>query len=462
MAITSAGVGSGLPLEDMITSFLSIERAPRKEAIDKKEALLETQISGVGTLKSAMAKFNDVLKKLADASSLMANKTTISYKGSSEGSLPFSVTTSDLVARGTFDVTVDALAQGSQLKSAALTLNPSSDAVGSGNLTFSAGGKSFNVAVAPGDTLETVRDNINSASDNFGVQVNLINTDAGVRLVYNSEVTGSTNGLSVTGDDPSLAAISSGMTETRVASDARITVDGEQITSSTNKFQNAISGLNIEVNALTDVGEKATLNVANDTEGAQKLIKEFVDGYNALRDQLATLTNPKSGSLAFDPTARQIQGQLAQLVGVQNSDAPTGLQSLYELGISVDNTGRLAVSSVVGSDKTGQQRLDSALANNLRGVGALFAGANGIATKMTAVLDSYVGDDGSLEGRYTDLVSERREIEDRRADLEEFMADYENTLRKRYAALDSVVAQYNSTSSYLTGIFQNMNASNKK
>ncbi len=461
--ITSAGVGSGLPLEDMITTFVDAERLPRENAINKREYELETQISGVGTFKAAVAKFGDILSKLTDPDSFLQNKTTITYQGSSEENLPFSVTTSDLVARGTFEVTVDKLAQGSQLKSAALALDPAVDPVGSGTLSFSAGGSSFDVLVDAADTLEDIRDKINSASDNIGVQANIINTDAGPKLVYNSEVTGTGNDLVVTNNNASLDALSTGMIATKAAQDAEITLDGEVITSSTNKFNNAISGLNIEVNALTDqdTGEKATLNLANDTEGVRELIESFVDGYNELRDQLSTLGDPKSGLLAFDPAVRQIQGQLASLTSTQNSDAPLGLQSLYELGITVDNTGRMEISSVAIGDSSGSARLSNALESNLRGIGTLFAGDNGIATKLSSLTNSYVGDDGTLVERSQTLEAERTTIEKKREDLETYLSSYESTLRKRFTALDSVVAQYQATSSYLTSIFANLNSSSK-
>lgn len=462
MAITSAGIGSGLDLESIISTFVNAERMPRENAINKRELRLESEISGVGTLKSAVSKFNDVLKKLADPQQLMQNKTTISYQGSQKDNLPFSVVTSDLVARGKFEVTVDALAQGSQLRSAALALDPAVDAVGSGNLTFSAGGSSFVVAVDPADTLEKLRDKINSAGDNFGVQANIINTDAGPKLVYNSEVTGTGNDLSVTNDNASLDQISTAMASTKTAQNASITLDGETLTSSTNKFADAISGLNIEVTAETALGEVATLEIANDTEGAGKLIQEFVDGYNELRDQLSSLGNPKSGLLAFDPAVRQLQSQLSQLVPNQNLEAPVGLQSLYELGITVDNTGRMSISSAAIGSSSGKERLDAALNNNIRGIGTLFAGTDGIAKKMSELTENYVGTDGFLNERSQTLEAERTTLSLKREELETYLADYESTLRKRYTALDTVMAKYTATSSYLTGIFENLNANNKK
>lgn len=460
--ITSAGVGSGLPLEDMITTFVDAERLPRENAINKRELELETQISGVGSFKSALSTFNDVLQKLSDPDLFLQNKNVISYLGSTEENLPFSVTTSDLVARGSFQITVDQLARGSQLKSAALALDPSVDPVGSGTLSFSAGGNNFDVLVDPADTLEDIRDKINSATDNFGVQANIINTDAGPKLIYNSEVTGLGNDLSVTNNNASLDQISTAMVATQAAQDAQITIDNEVLTSSTNKFGDAISGLNIEVTALTDPGEKATLSVSNDTESVQELIQQFVDGYNELRDQLSTLADPKDGLLAFDPTIRQLQSQLSLTTSASNADAPTGLQTLYELGITVDNTGKLEISSVAIGDSSGSQRLQDALENNLRGIGTLFAGDNGIATKLASIADTYVGDDGTLNERSQTLEAERTTISDKREALEEYLASYESTLRKRFTALDSVMAQYQATSGYLTSIFENMNANNKK
>ncbi len=52
------GVGSGLPLGDMIRDFVNIERKPKVDRINKKEIRLNTELSGVESSALAGASFH--------------------------------------------------------------------------------------------------------------------------------------------------------------------------------------------------------------------------------------------------------------------------------------------------------------------------------------------------------------------------------------------------------------------
>lgn len=52
MNITSAGIGSGLDLEGIITAYINAEAIPSEIRLQEKEDRLKTEISGVGAFKS--------------------------------------------------------------------------------------------------------------------------------------------------------------------------------------------------------------------------------------------------------------------------------------------------------------------------------------------------------------------------------------------------------------------------
>ncbi len=82
------------------------------------------------------------------------------------------------------------------------------------------------------------------------------------------------------------------------ATDAVITLDGVEYTSSRNTFE--INGLTINVNAKTDPGESITITTEDDTNGIYDMIKDFFKEYNALINQMDKLYYADSAK-GFEP-----------------------------------------------------------------------------------------------------------------------------------------------------------------
>ena len=64
MAITAAGVGSGLDIETIVSQLMSLERQPLV-ALQRRESDTRAQISAYGSLKSAISSFQDAMKGLS-------------------------------------------------------------------------------------------------------------------------------------------------------------------------------------------------------------------------------------------------------------------------------------------------------------------------------------------------------------------------------------------------------------
>jgi flagellar hook-associated protein 2 len=452
MNLTSLGVGSGLDLESIVTAFIDAEAVPQEIRLQNKEEKLTLELSGVGSFKSSLSSFDSILKKLTAADAFNKQLIDVSTED-------IEVTSNGFASNGNFNIEVEALATGSRLQSQ--TYTSSTDTVGAGTLTFGSGAETFDIVVDATDDLSAIRDKINEQSDNFGVTANIINGDSGSFLVFNSEVTGTANNLTITSADPSLAGISTNNTVEQVAQDAVIYVDGNKITNSSNEFKNVIEDVTITAKK-ENLGSPATLSIAQDEENGTELITEFVDGFNELMTNLTGLGAPKQGRLAFDPNLRQVKQQLTDLVINSVSGLTGGLDSLSEIGIDITRTGTLEISSVgTGSLLSGKERLSAALENNLAEVGQIFASANGVATKMSEAISTYTGTDGTLTQRESSLNEQLSGIEGEYADLEAHLRDYEDTLRKRFTYLDNTVAQYNATASYLDSALAGLSGNNK-
>ena len=440
--ITSLGIGSGLQLESIVTAYIDAEAVPNEIRLQEKEDRLSLELSGVGSFKSSLSTFNDILEKLAESDAF--NKQSVS-----SSSTAIEVKSNGFASNGDFNIEVNQLATSTRLNSD--TFLNSTSVVGSGTLTFASGTDTFDIVIDGVDDLSAIRDKINAQSENFGVTANIINGDSGSFLVFDSQVTGAANALTVSTSDASLDAISTNNTMVTAAQDAKITIDGTLISNSTNEFKNTIEDITITAKELTLSGSPALLSVAQDTENGSSLIDEFIGGYNSLVDDLTGLGASKQGRLAFDPNVRQVKRELADIAIQAVSGLSGSLSSLTDIGLELNRDGRLEKSTFKSTNiPTGQERLDNALENNLTDLGELFASSGGIASQMASMIDGYIASDGVLTERQTTLNERVSGIDDEWTELETRLRSYEETLRKQFSFLDSTVSQYNSTATWLT------------
>ena len=472
MTIQSLGVGSGLALDDLVQQLLSAERQPKEARLNAKEERNEAEISGLGQIKSKLSDFKDAVDELRSDNGINGREPTITNP--SEDNDVLSADASNSALRGTYEIVVEQLASGSRITTDDGAFTSSSDSVltsGTGSLTFDVGGsESFTIDVSAGMTLTQLREAINSADDNFGVTANIIDTgtSAGPRLVFSSSETGDGNDLVITNDTGAAeldrlsttggtANISAANIES--AKNAIAYVDGIEVQSSSNEFENTIQNVSFEVNEVSpkdSVGDflATKLNIGYDKEGLDKKIRDFVDNYNSLIDEIQTLTRygeselEDDGALAGDSLLRGIQSGLASIIG-DNVSAST-LGGLFQVGIEFDSDGKLEIGTTDFGLGSGEDRLKDALEDNFDEIAKLFTDDDeGIATRLYEFSKEYTSFSGLISLRERSAKDTRDEIFDERETLELRMLNYEEILRDKYLSLDQTVAQLNQTGSAL-------------
>jgi flagellar hook-associated protein 2 len=115
--------------------------------------------------------------------------------------------------------------------------------------------------------------------------------------------------------------------------------------------------------------------------------------------------------------------------------------SLASLGIRTDAAGQLTID---------ESKLSAALAADFDGVAALFGAESGIAARAYARLESVLSSDGALSSRTEALNRESREIGVERDAVDRRMETVEARYQAQFSALDRLLAQLQSTSSFLT------------
>lgn len=443
MAMTFAGIGSGLDLESMVTQLVQAERQGPIQRINRVESRANQENRAFDAVNSSMSALQNAAKALETAVGDRAMKAVVPEDAA------FSVTAGAGAAESSFGVEVEAIAGAQKLRSAALDAETS---VGSGTLSLSLGGASFDVAIAAGEgTPAAIARAINEAADNPGIRASVINGSDGAHLVLASEETGAANTMTVTasGGDGGLTALqhtgdpaTDGLEQIAAARDAVIHVDGVRLSSAGNSFVDVLEGVSIDVTRAAP-GETVSASVTRDDDALAKAVEAFVKAYNDSRELMAGQTrfNPESGSagpLQGDAAARGLVSALRDMRNVTGAEG-SALQALVQLGIGSDTSGKLSFD---------RSTFDTALAEDPEGVAALLGG-QGLAGRAESRLGGYLGSDGLIASRKEALDKRlERAVGDREA-LDRRLEKVESRLRSQFAALDTLMAQMQQDSNFL-------------
>jgi flagellar hook-associated protein 2 len=471
--ISSAGIGSGLDVNSIVTQLVAVEKAPLQN-MQKEASAFQDRLSAYGKIQSYTSALRDAAAKLTKATTWGDTSAT------SADSTIASATTDTTAVAGSYSLTVQQLASAQTLASAA---SPASVAVGAGVIhidlgTWAAGQTGFtpksgsttaDVTILSTDTLADVRDKINAAKS--GVMASIVNDSSGSRLVLRSSETGAGSAFRVTttdadGTDGNSTGLSSlaynpaaginSLSRTQTATDALANVNGLSVTSASNVMSGVVEGLTIKLSKVS--ATPVEIAVTSNSDSIKTAITGFTDAYNNLSKYLADQTKydsaTKTGAiLQGDSGTNALRSGMRNIIG-----DTSGVSGLYhrmaDIGIQAGVDGTLTVDST---------KLTTAL-GKLSDVKALFANKdfsdtknNGFATRLQTWSDTLLSFDGSLTTRSDSLKRMLDANTKKQEDFNTRMTSVEARLRAQYGALDTKMATLNGLSSYMTQQITNMN-----
>jgi flagellar hook-associated protein 2 len=433
--ITSLGVGSGLDLENIVSSLMDIERQPL-DRLQSKAQTINAQISAYGSFKSKLADFQTAMESLGSASAFKQ------FQASARDADIFAASADSDAVTGSYNINVTALAERDKLASTAFA-DPSN--VGQGTLSISVGSDSFDVAIdGTNNSLTGIRDAINNATDNTGVVASIINDDSGSRLVLTSEDTGTENAVTVSvsgdsdGNDSDASGLSAfanaNMTSITAASDAVIEIDNFTVTSGSNTITDAIDG--VTINAKT-VGA-STLDITRDDAAILESVKEFASSYNSL---MSEIKSQRSGQLEADSTLLTIERQIRDVFNSGSAITGSSFSYLVEAGVSLDKNGEMQVD---------EDKVSSLLDSDFSSFVNLFsAEGEGFANRLQSLADGWLQTDGLIDAREEGLNARLDTIDTQRDRMEARLETTEERIRAQYVAMDTLVSNLNSQGDYL-------------
>lgn len=472
--ITGAGGNGTLDVNTLVSQLVAADRAPADKRLSTQQTKTQTRLTAFGSLKSALSTLQSSLARLKDDRLLQpmaASSSNSTQLAASVTPLPATILPSTVRATpGSYVVHVNQLAQTHKLASSAYA--GSNSVVGSGQLVVSANGQSMTLNIAGDgthDTLAGIRDAINQASDNPGVQATILTAQDGAHLVLTSTQSGAAGKIGIqatpAGNDSGNLArmafdgitVNPDMAEQTQARDATLTVDGFSFSSASNSVTTAIPGVTLNLTPAA-VGQDNTITVNQDKAAAQQAVQDFVSAYNTLSSRVSQLTGYNAttkvaGDLQGDSTAVRLAGQVRQQLNAVVSGADGNYDTLAEIGITSDaKTGLLAVDA---------SKLGAVLTNSPTALGRFLGGSDGLATKISSALNVYTQVGGLIDTRTDGLKTALTSIS-KQQDAVNLRMD---ALTRRYTAqfngLNTLLSQMTSTSSYLTSQLASLAANSK-
>lgn len=468
--ISSLGAGTSMS-SSLSTLYDGLETAEQTKLtpITAQQTSYKAKLTAWGVVQTS-------LNKLQTASDALKNTSAIASAKVTSTNTAFTATLANSATAGTYSVEVTALAAAQSLLSPKATSKDTDlgdSSLASRTITIAQPGQTTPMTVtlaADKTSLADVRDAINAKGGSVTASI-IKADDNSYYLALTSKDSGTANAMTISTDDTELAKYisydatgtgTSNMTQKVAAADAKVNINGIEITRSSNTITDAPEGVTLTLNK-TNTGSPETLTVAKDNTAMTTAIQAFVDAYNSLQTTISNQTkytavdqgsdsqSTSNGDLLGDGTLRNIQTRLRSML--TSNQSGTSISSLSQLGITQDVTGKLTVDST---------KLGKALTEKSADVVTFLSGdgsTTGFATQTSSLLKSILGTDGSLQNA-TDGINKT---------LKKLSADYDrvNTqitatmarYKAQFTSLSTLISSLDSTASYLTQQFSAMSSS---
>ena len=359
----------------------------------------------------------------------------------------------------------------------------STGSTGTGTLYFSSTTPGANVAdivtsassaqIHVPDGRDTPQDIVNAINaSTSGVKAQLVFTGDGSSNPYQLVLTGiqgASNAFTLSTEygagsgSPGLSFSSNPSNQS--AADSSVKIDGVTLSRSSNTLTDAIPGVTLNLKATTT--SVANLDLTRDNSAIKDKINALVSAYNDAVTIFNDVADPKStlatygATLVGDSTVRSVKSQLRGMMMGASSTPGNSVGALWQLGISIDQTGVMSVDSAKLDDSLTNHYDDvvKAFTGNQNGLTIYSPAPAGIAGDMVKKLTNMLGKTGVLVSQSNSATTQNTKYQDDLTKLHTRMDALLVRYQKQFASMDSLVGNINSQKTSLKSTFDGMMAS---
>ena len=494
-SVSMTGLFSNLDTDSLISVLMASDNNNYKT--------LENRKSDYSSIQSTFQSLNTKLNTLRMAANDLLLKVNLTKTtATSSDTKVLNVSSSSGAAPGTYQIEVQQVAKSHIIRtddvnaSGTTLIDSIKSRVSDGeNVAISVDGVSIDVgslasqAATDKDFLNALKSKINSSSANLSASI-IQRSDTTASLVLTTKSTGVANSIKakegafgISGDSDVLSAL--GLTATQDAegtyhfknnvqdaADALLTVNGVDITSSSNTIKGAIENVSLSL-----VAEgTTTVTVGTDTSAVADMMQAFVDAYNDVVDAVnAAKAFQDSNSrtpLQTDSTLNSLLSNLGNWMNSRAGVAEDGtdnlsLQYFYQIGLEVDK-GATTPSEMTGKISFDRDQFIEALQEDPDGVYQLLSynedgASKGLARVFSDNLYSWTSPtNGIIKTKIDGYDSEISFISDEMEQLKARLDVKEASLKQKFVNMETALSTLQSQQSWLNGVVESMTASKSK
>ena len=291
------------------------------------------------------------------------------------------------------------------------------------------------------NNLEGLRDAINALG--AGVTASILNTGTGETPYYLSVTANSTGSTTLQLRETAGEAGTNVLTADNQGADAVFKLNGLDVTKSDNVVSDVISGVSFTIRGTTDPGEEVGIKLSSNRGELATALADFVDNYNALREEIGAQIGQKAGLLSGDFIVREIQNQLRNIV---NYEGTGDVSNLMALGIELDDTGKMSFDSAAFYALP-----DSRISSAFEFLGSASTGFGALSRNLTQISDPITGLIKTQQNQY-DVADDR--LTAQMTALTERITFMQATLSYQLQQADVLLAQLESQETILDASIQ--------
>jgi flagellar hook-associated protein 2 len=459
MGISALGTGSSILTQDLIDKLKAADKKAEITPITLSLADNKDKVAEYNIIDANMTNLNDAVGELKTPA--LFDERTTSVSGSS-----VEITADANSDVQDFSLDVSQLASKEVEESGSYDASTDKIADDSGTFTLNVGGDSFDIDYDDTMTLEDLKNTINKGDAGDKVQASIVKIgDGDFRLFFTAVNTGDLNSdnnddgtdddLDITIDDSKDGnlkgtQLTDDMKSVQVGEDAKFTYNGEDVTRSSNKIDDLVTGYHITL----DSTGKSDISVTQNRDNITGKIDSFIEKYNATMDELSRATKNStdssergifSGDSTFTAMQRDLRGMIDKVGG--------GVGTLYDYGFDIDKSGKMSI------DKTA---FNAKMDDNPANVEAFFSGGDftnsdgstttvkGAFSEMSDKTTNYTKYNGMLDNYKTFLDDSSKSLEESKTKATERLDAKYEVMKKQFAAYDAMIASFNNASSAFT------------
>lgn len=457
--INFSGLASGIDSEALISATSEATRTQRVTPLENQISQITEEGDALSELKGLFSEIKDLGEEF-----MTINGGVISKSATSSDETVLTAVASTTAQLGSYDIDVNQLAKNALFSFSERTSDPDADIgpIGAGTYELS-----IDIGTAPDETIliqdvntkswAEVATEINEFSEK--VTANLVNVGTSgspsYALVISTTSIGEDSGsITVTSTPDLLPNLDSTVPPATLdqATNAELTISG--ITGTIERSSNTISDLipGVTFN-LGDVSTSSVnITVANDTAATQSKIEAFIEKYNEMVRYIAennTITRQENGDQADNifaalASTRLDDGALSSLRSVLSStnyEDGTSYRILSELGITTDRDGTLLFDS---------QAFQTAMSEDPNAVKQIMIAVGDTISNTGGTIDQYIQFNGLFDTSINSGKERVTDLNKRIGVIEASIAKNEETLRARFARLESTISKLQGQQSALT------------